>query len=76
MVRLEFRIDSGIKGVGPTLIVPVRDLREDELEALRAADADEDDILAAITGLTPKQVRKLTPTDRINIAAARMRLAR
>lgn len=75
-VRLEFPIDSGVKGVSPTLLVPVRDLREDELEAFRAADAGEDDILAAITGLTPKQVRKLTPKDRVNIAAARRDLAR
>ena len=65
MVRLEFPIDSGIKGVPGTLLVPVRK----ELEALQGAD--DDAVMAVCTGLSPDQVLRLTPTDRANIIAAR-----
>lgn len=71
MVRLEFPIDSGIRGVEPAVLVPVRNLRADELEALQGADADT--LIAVCTGLSPDQVRRLTSQDRAAIVAARRR---
>lgn len=69
MVRLEFAIPSGIKSVPGTLYVPVRNLRADELESLQGAD--EDTIMAVVTGLSLGQVGRLTPNDRAAIIAAR-----
>jgi len=69
MVRLEFPIESGLKGVPDTLLVPVRNLRIEELEHLQ--DADADTLMAACTGLSVEQVQRLTPNDRAAIIAAR-----
>jgi hypothetical protein len=71
MVHLEHPIDSGIRGVGPTQLVPIHDLTAEHLEALRDADAGTDEILAAVTGLSPGQVARLTDNDRSNIIQAR-----
>lgn len=49
-VRLAHAIPSGLRGISPSEYAFVRDLRVDELEAL--ADAEPDEILARITGLS------------------------
>lgn len=69
MVRLQFPIESDLRAVPATQMVGVRNLSASELEALHGADDNE--ILAAYTGLSPDQVVRLTPTDRANIIAAR-----
>lgn len=71
MVRLEFPIDSGIREVPATVLVPVRNLRTEELEALQ--DADADTLIAVSTGLSLDQVSRLTSNDRAAIVAARRR---
>ncbi|ADJ22477.1 hypothetical protein Hden_0656 [Hyphomicrobium denitrificans ATCC 51888] len=68
-IRLEHPIDSGLRDIGPAEFCLVRNLRADELEAL--ADAEPDEVLARITGLSPFMVTRLTPADRTNIQAAR-----
>lgn len=70
-VRLEWPIDSGLKGVPATQIVSVRNLRTAELAAL--ADAAPDEIMARCTGLSLNQVARLTQNDRAAIIAARQR---
>jgi hypothetical protein len=69
MVRLEFPIASGMKGVSATLYVPVRNLRVEELEGLQGAGDDE--IMAVCTGLSLNQVTRLTAQDRAAIIVAR-----
>lgn len=72
MVRLEWPLDSGVKGIRATEYVPVRNLCADELAHLQGAD--DDAMLAAITGLSIEQARKLTPRDRAAIREARRNL--
>ncbi|MBA2127175.1 hypothetical protein DLM45_13225 [Hyphomicrobium methylovorum] len=69
MVRLEFPIDSGMKGVPATEYVSARNLRAEELEGLQGADADT--IMAVCTGLSLDQVARLTAQDRAAIIVAR-----
>ncbi len=69
MVRLEFALPSGFKGIPDTLYVPVRNLRVEELEALQGAD--DDALMAVCTGLSLAQVARLTANDRASIIAAR-----
>lgn len=69
MVRLEFPIESGLKGVPAAQYVVVRNPRPEELEALR--DATPDELLARCTGLAPSQAARLTSQDRAAITAAR-----
>ena len=69
MIRLQFPIDSGLKGVPAAQYVVVRNPRPEELEALR--DATPDQILGVVTSLSPSQVSHLAAADRAAIVAAR-----
>lgn len=68
-VRLEWPIDSGLKGVGATQFVSVRNFRTEELIELQNADSDT--IMARCTGLSLDQVARLTKNDRAAIIEAR-----
>lgn len=68
-VRLEFPLESGLKGVPSTQLITVRSLSLAELERLQ--DADLDTLVGAYTGLSTEQVARLTPNDRAAIIAAR-----
>lgn len=72
MVRLEWGIDSGIRGVEPTRYVNVRNL--DEADLARLHGADDETMLAAITSLSVEQARNLTQRDRDAIREARRNL--